>query len=237
MLRSSSASGSGTCVAATKDDDVALYTRAVRTGAAVLLAAGLGVAISGDIQGKIMTEVQPMKMAAAEGLYDTETSADFSLLTIGSLDGSEEKFSIKIPGLLSFLGTGSTDGTVEGINQLREQYQETYGQDPGEKYYSPGDYTPIIPLTYWTFRIMIGLGLLAAAIAGWILLAHAPRADPAGQPHSLGRHRAAVPAALRQLLRLDLHRDGPPAVGRLRTDDHRPVGVTGSEHVRGRSPH
>ena len=31
-----------------------------------------GVAITGDIQGKIMTEVQPMKMAAAEALYDTE---------------------------------------------------------------------------------------------------------------------------------------------------------------------
>lgn len=155
---------------ASRAQDVKLYTRAVRTGAAVLLVAGLGVAASGDVQGKIMTEVQPMKMAAAEGLYDTETSADFSLLTIGSLDGSEEKFAITIPGLLSWLGTGSTDGTVAGINQLREQYQETYGQDPGEKYYSPGDYTPIIPLTYWTFRIMIGLGLLAAAIAGWILL-------------------------------------------------------------------
>lgn len=112
-----------------------------------------------------------MKMAAAEGLYETESSAGFSIFTLGSLDGTEEVFSIKIPGLLSFLGTGSTSGEVEGINQLREQYQETYGQDPGEKYYSPGDYTPVVPVTYWTFRIMIGLGLLGAAIAGWILLA------------------------------------------------------------------
>jgi cytochrome d ubiquinol oxidase subunit I len=150
--------------------DLPVYQRAVRTGAAVLLAAGLGVAISGDAQGKVMTDVQPMKMAAAEGLYDTEKSAGFSLLTIGSLDGSHEKFAIKIPGLLSFLGTGHTGGTVQGINQLREQYQETYGQDPGATYYSPGDYTPVIWLTYWTFRIMIGMGLLAAAIAAWILV-------------------------------------------------------------------
>ena len=150
--------------------DVDVYQRAVRTGAAVLLAAGLGVAVSGDAQGKVMTDVQPMKMAAAEGLYDTESSADFSILTVGSLDGSEEKFAIKIPGLLSFLATGHTDGTVEGINQLRERYQQAYGQDPGEKYYSPGDYTPVIPVTYWTFRIMIGLGLLGAAIAAWILM-------------------------------------------------------------------
>ena len=42
-----------------------------RVGAVVTLLAGLGVAITGDLQGKVMTEVQPMKMAAAEGLYET----------------------------------------------------------------------------------------------------------------------------------------------------------------------
>ena len=166
---------------ATPSRDLPVYRRAVRTGAAILLAAGLGVAVSGDVQGKIMTEVQPMKMAAAEGLYDTETSAGFSIFTVGTLDGSKETFSIKVPGLLSFLGTGSTDGEVQGINQLREQYQEEYGQDPGAAYYSPGDYTPVIPLTYWTFRIMIGLGLLAAAVAGWILWATRKGAAPAGR--------------------------------------------------------
>ena len=47
----------------------------------MLLVAGIGVAISGDVSGKIMTEVQPMKMAAAEGLYTTQTKAPFSILT------------------------------------------------------------------------------------------------------------------------------------------------------------
>jgi cytochrome d ubiquinol oxidase subunit I len=156
---------------ATAEEDVPLYRRAVRSGAVVLLVAGLGVAISGDVQGKVMTDVQPMKMAAAEALYETETPAAFSILTIGTLDGSEEKFSIKIPRLLSFLATGSFDGTVQGINPLSEEYQKTYGQDPSQASYSPGDYTPVIPLTYWTFRLMIGLGLLAAAVAAWILMA------------------------------------------------------------------
>jgi cytochrome d ubiquinol oxidase subunit I len=150
--------------------DSALYLKAVRVGAAVTLAAGLGVAITGDIQGKIMTEVQPMKMAAAEALYDTETSAPFSLFTVGTPDGKEEKFSITVPNLLSFLATGTTDGEVKGINQLREEYIAQYGQDPGAKYYSPGDYTPIIPVTYWSFRFMIGLGVFAAAGAALILL-------------------------------------------------------------------
>ena len=153
----------------TPEADRPLYRRAVRVGAAVTLVAGLGVAVTGDLQGKVMTEVQPMKMAAAEALYDTEKPAAFSILTIGSLDGSEEKFAIKIPHVLSFLATGSTDGEVLGINQLREQYKAKYGQDPGAKYYSPGDYTPVIPITYWTFRLMIGLGVLAAAAAAVML--------------------------------------------------------------------
>jgi cytochrome bd ubiquinol oxidase subunit I len=162
-------------------EDRTMYAAAVRTGAAVVLVAGIGVAITGDLQGKIMTEVQPMKMAAAEALYDTEAPADFSIITVGTLDGSKETFSIKVPRLLSFLATGTTDGEVAGINQLREQYQETYGQDPGAAYYSPGDYTPVIPLTYWTFRLMMGLGLAAAAIAAWILWATRKGAVPRGR--------------------------------------------------------
>ena len=171
----------------TPEADRPLYRRAVRVGAAVTLVAGLGVAVTGDLQGKVMTEVQPMKMAAAEALYDTEKPAAFSIFTIGSLDGSEEKFAIKIPHVLSFLATGSTDGEVQGINQLRAEYEATYGQDPGAKYYSPGDYTPVIPVTYWTFRLMIGLGVAGRGRRGGHALA-----DPPGP----GRRRArAVPGS------------------------------------------
>ncbi len=147
----------------TPEADRPLYRKAVRIGAVVTLVGALGVTVSGDLQGKVMTEVQPMKMAAAEALYETEQPADFSIFTIGSLDGEEEVFSVKIPNLLSFLAHNNLTGEVQGINELRAEYRETYGQDPGAKYYSPGDYTPIIPVTYWTFRIMIGLGAVAAA--------------------------------------------------------------------------
>jgi cytochrome d ubiquinol oxidase subunit I len=153
----------------TPDADRPMYRKAVRIGATVTLVAGLAVAVTGDLQGKVMTEVQPMKMAAAEALYDTEQPAAFSVFTIGSLDGSKEVFSVKVPNLLSFLATGTFDGKVQGINQLRDTYRATYGEDPGAAYYSPGDYTPVIPLTYWSFRLMIGLGLAAAAAAALIL--------------------------------------------------------------------
>jgi cytochrome d ubiquinol oxidase subunit I len=160
--------------------DAPLYLKAVRIGAAVTLVAGLGVAITGDLQGKIMTEVQPMKMAAAEALYDTEKPAAFSVFTLGTPDGTREKFAIKVPRLLSFLATGSPSSEVKGINQLREQYKATYGKDPGASYYSPGDYTPIVPVTYWSFRFMIGLGVFAAAGAALILLATRRGRRPSG---------------------------------------------------------
>jgi cytochrome d ubiquinol oxidase subunit I len=150
--------------------DRGLYRKGIRLGATVALVAGLGVAVTGDFQGKVMTEVQPMKMAAAEALYDTkESCAPFSIFTIGTPDGKSEKFAVTVPCLLSFLATGSFDGRVEGINDLRAEYEQKYGQDPGARYYSPDGYVPIIPVTYWTFRFMIGLGLATAFGAALIL--------------------------------------------------------------------
>jgi len=145
--------------------NASMYRKATRIGAWVTLVSALGVIVSGDLQGKVMTEVQPMKMAAAEALYNSEASnAPFSLLTVGSLDGSQEKFAVKVPGLLSFLATGRFDGSVEGINEIRAAYQKQYGQDATTRVFSQG-YTPTIPLTYWSFRIMIGLGMVGALIA------------------------------------------------------------------------
>jgi cytochrome d ubiquinol oxidase subunit I len=54
------------------------------------LIASIGVLLSGDLQARIMTEQQPMKMAAAEALYNTEAGASFSVFTIGSLNGHQE---------------------------------------------------------------------------------------------------------------------------------------------------
>ncbi|WUJ71232.1 cytochrome ubiquinol oxidase subunit I [Kribbella soli] len=140
------------------DKDV--FRSALKIGASVVLVASVGVAISGDLQGKVMTEVQPMKMAAAEALYETEKPASFSVFTVGTLDGSKEIFSIKLPYLLSFLATGHFNGEVKGINSLQDAYEQLYG---------PGSYKPNIPLTYWTFRLMIGVGMLSAAVALWLL--------------------------------------------------------------------
>ncbi|TFV99265.1 cytochrome ubiquinol oxidase subunit I [Leifsonia flava] len=131
---------------------------ALKFGLWMMVGSGILTTLSGDQLGLAMVQTQPMKMAAAEALYDTATGADasFSIFTWGTPDGSSELFSIRIPYLLSFLSTHTLTGTVEGINDLQAQYTQLYG---------PGDYTPVIWITYWAFRWMIGLGLLHVIVA------------------------------------------------------------------------
>ncbi|MFD8496098.1 cytochrome ubiquinol oxidase subunit I [Amycolatopsis sp. NPDC059657] len=133
-----------------------VFRPSMRVALITVLIAGLGVIVTGDLQARLMTQQQPMKMAAAEALYDTVGPASFSLFTIGSLDGSQEKFSIRVPGVLSFMATGELDGTVEGINNIQTAEEQQYG---------PGDYKPNIPVSYWTFRLMIGFGFLMALLS------------------------------------------------------------------------
>jgi cytochrome d ubiquinol oxidase subunit I len=149
--------------------DAPMYRKAARIGAWVSLVAAVGVVLTGDVQGKIMTEVQPMKMAAAEALYESVpegVGAPFSVLTIGSLDGSAATPIIEIPGLLSFLATGSFDGAVRGINEIKAEYAQTYGASGNPRVADLATaYVPNIPTTYWSFRLMIGLGIAASIIA------------------------------------------------------------------------
>ncbi|GAA0471926.1 cytochrome ubiquinol oxidase subunit I [Paractinoplanes deccanensis] len=128
-----------------------------RLGAWMTLAGGALTALTGDHLGKVMTEVQPMKMAAAEALYETTKGAPFSIFTSGPPLPS---FSLDIPWLLSILAKGNPNATVQGIDELQAQYAAQFG---------PGNYTPMIPVAFWTFRAMIGAGMLAAAIAAYYL--------------------------------------------------------------------
>jgi len=128
----------------------------LRLGLWTSLVACALTAVTGDIDGKIMTEQQPMKMASAEALYHTAQPASFSIFTIGSLNGRSEVWSFRLPGLLSFLATGSFNGQVQGIDNVQAAEVAKYG---------PGVYTPVIPVTYWSFRLMIGFGLLAGLLA------------------------------------------------------------------------
>jgi cytochrome bd ubiquinol oxidase subunit I len=145
-----------------KRREVEVFRKSVRLGLIGMLIGSLGTIITGDLLAKVMTDVQPMKMAAAEALWETSAPASFSVFTIGTLDGSTEVFSLRVPGVLSFMATESFTGEVEGINNVQAEFEERYG---------PGDYRPNIAVTYWTFRMMMGaafLLLLTAIVGLWL---------------------------------------------------------------------
>jgi cytochrome d ubiquinol oxidase subunit I len=134
----------------------AIYRPAFRLALAVLVISGIGVAISGDAQAKLMFEQQPMKMAAAEALCATEEGAGFSVFAIGDVANNCDVRTLSIPGLTAFLATGDPNATVPGVNDLQAQYEQKYG---------PGDYKPLLAATYWNFRLMIGFGAVSALLA------------------------------------------------------------------------
>lgn len=139
-----------------KKKDLEMSRSTLKLGLVTMLISFVLVGVSGDITSRVMTEQQPMKMAAAEALYTTTESAPFSLLTIGTLDGSRSVFQVDIPSLLSFLSTGDFKGVVEGVDDLQAKYETQFG---------PGDYKPNIPLAYWSFRLMMGFGFIGAFFA------------------------------------------------------------------------
>lgn len=145
------------------DHEVEAFRTAAKVGAITVLVSGLVVLVMGDQLGKHIAVDQPVKLAAAEGLYQTEQPASLSLVTIWDPSTGKEMLSIKIPNLLSWLATGDINGKVQGINDLQAQEQAQYPQN------GVIDYSPIVPVTFWSYRFMIGAGGLAALAAAWFL--------------------------------------------------------------------
>ena len=133
-----------------KGHDHAGFSKAARIAVVATLITAVGTMFLGDSQAKQMEQQQPMKMAAAEALYNTTDGASFSLLTIGDLSGNPV-FQVRVPHILSVLATNTWNGKVQGINQIEKQASAKYGA---------GSYVPVIWVLYWTFRIMVGLGIL-----------------------------------------------------------------------------
>jgi cytochrome d ubiquinol oxidase subunit I len=127
----------------------------LRTALTVAVVAGALTAISGDRLGKVMFDQQPMKMAAAEALWNGEAGAPFSLFAVGDVDKGHNRVAIEVPDLLSFLAADSFTSYVPGINDVNEAERAKFG---------PGDYRPTIPVAYWGFRWMIGFGVVSIGV-------------------------------------------------------------------------
>jgi len=141
-----------------------MYRPATIAGCWLVLVTAVALFFTGDVQGKLMFKQQPMKMASAESLCHTETDPHFSILTVGTQNNCDSVTRvIDVPYVLPYLAEGTFSGVrLEGVKNLQEQYQTRFG---------PGDYRPNLFVTYWSFRIMIGLlaiPMLFALVALWL---------------------------------------------------------------------
>jgi cytochrome d ubiquinol oxidase subunit I len=138
--------------------NVEVFRKAAMLALIVLVPVSAANLAIGSRFGIVTTDYQPMKIAAAEALWDTEDPASFSLFQIGGFteDDQTPSVDIAVPGLLSFLATGSFSEPVVGLNEIQQQYEQQYGA---------GDYIPPVRTAYWGMRVMAYLGTLVFLVA------------------------------------------------------------------------
>ena len=143
-----------------KQHQVEAFRRAAVISLAVLLPATVLTLFVGSELGVVEETYQPMKIAAAEALWNTCPShCSFSVVQVGGGNNDQTPTQIiNIPDLLSILATNHVDGTVQGLNNLNAQYQKEYG---------PGDYVPNVFIQYWSMRVMAYLATVVFILAAW----------------------------------------------------------------------
>lgn len=143
-----------------RDHETDVFRRSFQIASLVAVLASVMVAMNGHSQAQHMVETQPMKMAAAEALWESEDPASFSLFTIGDMRNRRDVFAIRLPGLLSLLSYNQLYGEVRGMNDLQAEYEAKYG---------PGDYIPPAVIPYWSFRGMVGAGFAMIGLSFYAL--------------------------------------------------------------------
>lgn len=122
--------------------NVELHTHAFKIAIVFGAVAAFLQPISGDLSAKDVAERQPVKLAAMEAHYETDTNVP---LYVGGLVDEENRsvsHKIEIPGALSFLAFGDFDAEVKGLNDF------------------PPDVTPPVAIVHYAFQVMVGIGTL-----------------------------------------------------------------------------
>jgi cytochrome d ubiquinol oxidase subunit I len=129
-----------------KNDRAKDVMAALRTGvmvAAVLIPVQIVV---GDLHGLNTLKYQPAKLAAMEGIWETQRGVPAVLFAIPDKATQSNHYEIAIPKLASFYLTHDWNGEVKGIKEF-------------------GDQHPPVGPVFWAFRIMVGMGLLMLAVS------------------------------------------------------------------------
>lgn len=109
------------------------------------------VAAMGDAQGKYLVKHLPMKMAAAEAIWESKDPAPLGVIAVIDEKNKKNTFEIAVPRLLSFMSYSKFTGKVEGLNDIQRRYEKQYG---------PGNYIPPVTISFYTFRLMVGAGMV-----------------------------------------------------------------------------
>lgn len=120
--------------------------KAMRTA---LVAAAIVIPIqfvAGDLHGLNTLQHQPAKIAAMEGIWETEKGAPLTLFGIPDEEAGVTHYAVKIPKLASLILAHDLDAEIKGINEF------------------PNAHPPVAPV-FWSFRVMVGTGTLMMAVA------------------------------------------------------------------------
>lgn len=141
--------------------EINLFSFSFKIGTIAAVIGLLGVISVGHTQMQDLEKYQPMKLAAAEGLWNTEDPASFSLFSLVDQENQKDIVSLRIPYVLSLLTYDDIKGPVLGIFDLQDQYEQKYGE---------GNYIPNITVSYFSFRIMVLAGMFMLLVALLVLV-------------------------------------------------------------------
>jgi cytochrome d ubiquinol oxidase subunit I len=147
-----------------RGNETDVFGKSMRLALPVVTVAALATIVVGHFNGVLMTHQQPMKMAAADAVFETKHGAGLSLFATGDFKSNPKGLNrnVEIPNLLSFISTGYPRGEIKGINDINRDYRRRYG---------PGEYAPVVAVAYWSWRAMLGVGFLVAilgAVGLWL---------------------------------------------------------------------
>jgi cytochrome d ubiquinol oxidase subunit I len=147
-----------------RGNETAVFGDTLRLALPVVTVSAVATIAVGHFNAVLMTEQQPMKMAAADAVFDTCEGCGLSLFATGDLESNPEGLNrnVQVPNLLSFVSTGYPRGEIQGINDLNREYAAEYG---------PGEYAPVVAVAYWSWRAMLGVGffvVLFGAAGLWL---------------------------------------------------------------------
>jgi cytochrome bd ubiquinol oxidase subunit I len=131
-----------------KKKNVDVFKRSFRLAATVGIFTSVLLIVAGDLSGLQVAKYQPTKLAAMEGIWETETGASFYVFQLPDEQNERDAVrAIEIPRGLSLLAYHDPNATVKGLQE-----------------FPPEDRPPVL-VTFAAFRLMVGLGFVFVLLA------------------------------------------------------------------------